>query len=65
MNPKTGEILSMANYPSYNPNEYWRISDPWIFKNLSIADVYEYGSVHKPVTVAIALESGSIDKVYM
>jgi len=64
MNPKTGEILSMANYPSYNRNEYWRISDPWIFKNLSIADVYEYGSVHKPVTVAIALESGSIDKEY-
>jgi len=64
MNPKTGEILSMANYPSYNPNEYWRISDPWIFKNLAIADVYEYGSVHKPITVAIALESGSIDKEY-
>ncbi len=64
MNPKTGEILSMANYPSYNPNEYWRISDPWIFKNLAIADVYEYGSVHKPITVAIALESGSIDEEY-
>jgi cell division protein FtsI/penicillin-binding protein 2 len=64
MNPKTGEILSMANYPSYNPNEYWRVSDPWIFKNLAIADVYEYGSVHKPITVAIALESGSIDKDY-
>lgn len=64
MNPKTGEILTMANYPSYNPNEYWRISDPWVFKNLAIADVYEYGSVHKPITVAIALESGSIDKEY-
>lgn len=64
MNPKTGEILSMANYPSYNPNEYWRVSDPWIFKNLAIADVYEYGSVHKPITVAIALESESIDKDY-
>lgn len=65
MNPKTGEILSMANYPSYNPNEYWRVSDPWIFKNLAIADAYEYGSVHKPITVSIALESGSIDKDYI
>lgn len=60
MNPKTGEIISMANYPNYNPNEYWRVSDPWIFKNLSVSDVYEYGSVHKPITVAIALESGAI-----
>ncbi len=64
MDPRTGEILTMANYPSYNPNEYWRTSDPWVFKNLSIADVYEYGSVQKPITVSIALESGSIDKDY-
>ncbi len=64
MDPATGEILSMANYPSYNPNEYWRTSDPWIFKNLSIADVYEYGSVQKPMTVAIALESEAIDQDY-
>ncbi len=62
MNPKTGEILSIANYPSYNPNEYWRISDPWVFKNLVVADVYEYGSVQKPITVSIALESGDVPK---
>jgi cell division protein FtsI/penicillin-binding protein 2 len=54
----------MANYPSYNPNEYWRISDPWVFKNLAVADVYEYGSVQKPITVAIALESGSVPADY-
>lgn len=64
MDPKTGEILSMANYPTYNPNEYWRVSDPWIFKNLAVADVYEYGSVHKPITVSIALESKAVDKNY-
>lgn len=64
MNPKTGEILSMANYPTFNPNEYWRVSDPWIFKNLAVADVYEYGSVQKPITVALALESKSVDENY-
>lgn len=64
MDPKTGEIISMANYPTFNPNEYWRVSDPWIFKNLAVADVYEYGSVHKPITVGIALESGSVTKEY-
>jgi cell division protein FtsI/penicillin-binding protein 2 len=58
MNPKTGAIIAMANYPNYNPNEYWLTQEPWIFKNLAVSDVYEYGSVHKPITVSIALESG-------
>ena len=64
MNPKTGEILTIANYPTFNPNEYWRVSEPWIFKNLAVSDVYEYGSVHKPITVALALESNSVPKDY-
>lgn len=62
MDPQTGAIIAMANYPSYNPNEYWRASEPWILKNRTVADVYEYGSVQKPITLAIALESGAIDK---
>lgn len=62
MDPRTGRIISMANYPNYNPNEYWRISEPWVFKNLAVADVYEFGSVQKPITVAIALESGDVPK---
>lgn len=63
MDPKTGAIIAMANYPNYNPNEYWLTQEPWIFKNLAVSDVYEYGSVHKPITVAIAIESG-ISKDY-
>lgn len=62
MNPKTGEILAMANYPTYNPNEYWRQQETWVFKNKAIADVYEPGSVFKPITVAIGLETGAINK---
>lgn len=62
MDPHTGAILAMANYPSYDPNEYWRTSEPWILKNRSISDVYEYGSVQKPITLGIALETGAIDK---
>lgn len=65
MNPNTGEIIAMANYPDYNPNEYWRVTDPWIFKNKAVADVYEYGSVHKPITAAIALESGKVEPDYV
>ena len=64
MDPKTGGIIAMANYPTYNPNEYWRISEPWILRNRAVADVYEYGSVQKPITVAMALEAGTIDRDY-
>ncbi|MHC1716866.1 MAG: peptidoglycan D,D-transpeptidase FtsI family protein [Candidatus Dojkabacteria bacterium] len=64
MDPKTGAILAMANYPSYDPNEYWRTSEPWILKNRAISDVYEYGSVQKPITLGIALESGVIDSKF-
>jgi cell division protein FtsI/penicillin-binding protein 2 len=62
MDPKTGAILAMANYPSYDPNEYWRTSEPWILRNRAVSDVYEYGSVQKPITLAIALETGAIKK---
>jgi cell division protein FtsI/penicillin-binding protein 2 len=62
MDPKTGAILAMANYPTYNPNEYWRISEPWILRNRAVSDVYEYGSVQKPITLGIALETGAIEK---
>jgi len=62
MDPKTGAILAMANYPTYDPNEYWRVSEPWVLKNRAVSDVYEYGSVQKPITLAIALETGVIDK---
>lgn len=60
MDPGTGAIIAMANYPDYNPNEYWRVQDPWIYKNRAIGDVYEPGSIFKPITVAIALETKSI-----
>jgi len=65
MDPKTGAILAMANYPTYDPNEYWRASEPWILRNRAVADVYEYGSVQKPITLSIAIENGVIDEDYL
>jgi cell division protein FtsI/penicillin-binding protein 2 len=64
MDPNNGAILAMANYPDYNPNEYWKTSEGWIYRNKAIADVYEYGSVNKPISVAIALESGKVKEDY-
>ena len=62
MDPKTGAILVMANFPTYSPGEYWRAPETSVLKNKSITDVYEYGSIQKPLTVAIALDEKIIDK---
>lgn len=55
--PNTGEILAMANYPSFNPNEFNK-SKPEARINRSVSAVYEPGSTFKLVTVAAALEEG-------
>jgi cell division protein FtsI/penicillin-binding protein 2 len=60
MNPRTGEILAMASYPSFDPNNYFNISDQNLLKNPAISDVYEPGSVMKLLTIAGALEKGVI-----
>lgn len=58
MNPKTGEIIAMATYPDYDPNEFWQVKDVGIYRNKSVSGPYEYGSVQKPLTIAMALQDG-------
>lgn len=65
MDPSTGQIIAMANYPDFNPNEYWRASKSEIYRNKAVSDVYEYGSTHKPITIAIALEENMLDEDYI
>lgn len=65
MNPKTGAIIAMANYPDYNPNEYWRVQESWILKNKAVGEVYEPGSIFKPLTIAIGLETATIDENFL
>jgi cell division protein FtsI/penicillin-binding protein 2 len=60
MDPNTGEILAMATYPAYDPNYYWKVTEVETFKNKAISDVYEYGSVNKPITLSMALEEDLI-----
>lgn len=54
---ETGEVLAMANQPSYNPNKRHR-DDVSSYRNRAVTDVYEPGSIIKPFTIALALESG-------
>ena len=54
----TGEVLAMANQPSYNPHSKTDMRDFSVLRNRSITDVFEPGSTVKPFTIAAALESG-------
>jgi stage V sporulation protein D (sporulation-specific penicillin-binding protein) len=59
MDPKTGEILAMANRPDYNPNKYWEF-DQKTWRNFAVSDSYEPGSTFKVITAAAALEEGVV-----
>lgn len=59
--PATGEILAMANAPSFNPNAPGE-SGPENRKNRAVTDVYEPGSTFKVFTLASALELGAVDE---
>ena len=54
---QTGEVLAMANQPSYNPNDRAQYSAER-YRNRAITDIFEPGSSIKPLVVAAALESG-------
>ena len=53
----TGEVLAMANQPSFNVNDRSQLR-PATTRNRAVTDVFEPGSTMKPLTVAAALESG-------
>jgi len=54
---KTGEILAMVNWPSFNPNNRAGIK-PQQMRNRAMVDVFEPGSTMKPLTMSAGLESG-------
>ena len=58
MDPKTGEIIAMANYPSFNPNNIEKGS---VIRNDAIQKTYEPGSTYKMITAAAALEEQKVD----
>ena len=58
--PDSGRILALANYPSFNPNEYGRQTDYGIFQNSAVQKIFEPGYIFKPFTMAVALNEGKI-----
>jgi cell division protein FtsI/penicillin-binding protein 2 len=58
--PKTGFILGLCNYPTFDPNTYWKFPLENL-KNSAISDVMEPGSTFKAVTISAALEENVIN----
>ncbi len=61
MEPETGNILSMANYPTYDPNHFSQYKQKY-WRNRAITDNYEPGSTFKIITTASAIEEGVVNK---
>ncbi len=55
-NPKTGAIKALVNRPTFDSNKYFEVEDINIFLNPAIHNLFEPGSIFKPITMAIALD---------
>ncbi len=59
LDARSGEVLALANYPGYNPNNHGKVN-PQAMRNRAVADEFEPGSTMKPFTVATALDAGKV-----
>lgn len=55
-NPKTGAVLGMATYPTFDPNTYYAVKDARVQTNPIVSDIFEPGSIIKPIIMASAIE---------
>ena len=60
IDPKTGEIYSMAISPSFNLNDFKNETNVNIFSNPLVSDAYEMGSIIKPLTMAAGIDDGDV-----
>jgi cell division protein FtsI/penicillin-binding protein 2 len=61
MDPNTGKIKAMANYPTFNPAKINEVEDSKVFQNAVVTNAIEPGSIMKPLTTAAALDQGVIN----
>ncbi len=60
MDPSSGAILAMANWPSYDPGQYYKVTDSSVFQNAAVSQPLEVGSIMKVLTASAALDQGVI-----
>ncbi len=62
IDPYTGAVKAMANFPTYNPSEFYKVSDAATFINGVVSSPLEIGSTMKPLTLAAALDQKVVTK---
>ena len=60
MDPHTGAIVAMALSPTFDLNEFNKQDDPTVYANPMAQNVYEMGSIMKPLTMAAGIDSGAV-----
>ena len=61
INPQSAEILALSNYPSFDPSNRRDIKDHSVFRNRATIDVFEPGSVLKPIAMSAIIDSKKIN----
>lgn len=60
MDPYTGEIVALAQNPSFNPEDTKKITDITVYKNDMVESSHEMGSIIKPLTMAVGIDTGKV-----
>jgi len=60
INPNNGQILALADYPNFDPNNYSAVKNLSLFQNSAIQKLFEPGSIFKAITIAAALDQNKI-----
>lgn len=60
MDPTSGAILAMANYPTYDPAQFGKVTDYSVFANSVVSNAFEPGSGFKTFTMAAGLDTGKV-----
>jgi cell division protein FtsI/penicillin-binding protein 2 len=61
MDPQSGDVLAMANFPTYEPAQYHKVTDASAFNNVTISVPYEPGSDVKTLTMATGIDKGVVE----
>jgi len=60
LNPRTGEIYALASTPTFDLNAFGEVENPRVYTNPLVENVYEMGSIMKPLTMAAGIDSGAV-----
>ena len=61
MDTSTGAVRAMANLPTYDPSQYFKVEDATVFQNAAVAHPIEVGSTMKALTTAATLDQGVVN----